>query len=276
MTYEPQALSDLQEYMHIQTGLPYGELGTVPDASHDGGYHCGWDRRHLNDKGLLSDYSWQESARDWNHKTNAARAFDCGMFGRLREMSIWIVRQCQAGAPDTADLREVIYSPDGQMVLRWDRLGIRGNGDSTHLSHTHFSWFADAENNNKVSLFQRFFEGGGVATEGERNVGYMVQNALVGVQEPEFDIPAESGFPALRLGNPLGVILHAVMSGTDASIPAFANRPARVWVNEPAARLARIEAKLDQLLAMPPGTMNPEAIRAVVREEIDKTGLRKI
>jgi hypothetical protein len=79
------------------------------------------------------------------------------MFPRLRELSVWIVGQCQAGAPDCADLREVIYSPDGKTVKRWDRLGIRSSGSLSHLTHTHFSWFADAEQRRKVGPFQRFF-----------------------------------------------------------------------------------------------------------------------
>jgi hypothetical protein len=276
MTYEPQALSDLQEYMHIVTGLPYSELGTVPDPSHDGGYHCGWDRRHLNDKGLLSDYSWQESARDWNHKTNAARAFDCGSFNRLREMSVWMVGQCQAGHPDTLDIREIIYSPDGKVVLRWDRLGIRSSGDSSHLSHTHFSFFADAEENDKVSPFQRFFEGGGMATQAERNVNYMIQNGILGVEEPEVHIPAESGFPAVTLPNPLAIVLKALLSGTDAHIPAYVSIPARTWTNAQAAAMARIEAKLDHLLAIPPGSVDPQVIRDAVRAELDATKLDRI
>jgi hypothetical protein len=276
MTYEPQALSDLQEYMHIQTGLPYNALGTVPDPDHDGGYHCGWDLRHLDDKGVLHDYSWQESSRDWNHKSDACRAFDCGSFDRLREMSIWLVDQCKAGAPDTLDFREIIYTPDGVNVLRWDRLGVRSSGDSSHLSHTHFSFFADAEDNDKVSPFQRFFEGGGMATQAERNVNYMIQNGILGIEEPEMHIPAESGFPAQTLTNPLATVLKALVTGTDANIPAYVNIPARTWVNTTAATLARIESKLDQLLAMPPGSVDPAVIRAAVRAELDDTQLKRL
>ncbi len=270
MTYVPAPLAELQDYMQEKTGLPPNSLGVYPDDDHDGGYHCGWDRRRIRN-GVLDDYSWQESPRDWNHKTDAARAFDCGSFSRLQEMSVWIVQECQRGAPDTLDIREVIYSPDGAVVKRWDRLGIRSGGDDSHLFHTHFSFFADAEAHDKLSVFQRFF--GDNMTEGDRNVGYMTQNALVGVQEPEFDIPAEDGYPAYRWGNPFGAVLHALMSGTDASLPEFAGRPARIWPNGTTKRLAAIEAKLDQLLAMPPGSANPEAIRAIVRDELDKTKL---
>jgi hypothetical protein len=72
---------------------------------------------------------------------------------------LWIVGQCKAGAPDTRDIREVIYSPDGVTVKRWDRLGKRSSGDDSHRDHTHISYHRDAEGRDKVSLFKRFFEG---------------------------------------------------------------------------------------------------------------------
>jgi hypothetical protein len=56
----------------------------------------------------------------------------------------WCVAECVAGAPDTGDLREIIYSPDGAAVRRWDRLGMRSTGDSSHLFHTRFSFFRDS------------------------------------------------------------------------------------------------------------------------------------
>lgn len=283
MSYAPAPLLELQSFMQQQTGLPLADLGVVGDLAHDGGYHCGWDRRNLDDKGVLHDYSWQESTRDSSHKTNAARAFDCGMFPRLREMSIWMVQQCQQGAPDTSDIREIIYSPDGVNVLRWDRLKIRGSGDSSHLTHTHFSFFADAESRDKLGLFQRFFNGGKMQTEGQRNVGYMIQNGMVGVEEPVLHIPAEDGYKPINLTNPFAVVLKALVEGTDAKIPPFAAIGARNWVNGTAARLdaleatlARVEAKLDTLLAKPPGAIDPEAIRPVVRQELDRTGFRVI
>lgn len=242
MTYVPAPLAELQAYMQGKTGLPPGFLGVFPDPSHSGGYHCGWDRRSLDDKGVLHDYSWQESPRDWNHKTDAARAFDCGMFPRLREMSIWMVQQCQAGAPDTADIREIIYSPDGKMVLRWDRLKIRGTGDSSHLTHTHFSWFADAESQEKISLFQRFF-----GDDVSRNTDWRLQEIIAGKETITVPVDDSAGSPPLF---------------TEPNVPQI--------------QRDRMEAKLDKLLAVPPGTFDPEAIREIVRQELDKTGLRKI
>ena len=46
--------------------------------------------------------------------------------------------------------------------------------------------------------------------------------------------------------------------------------------NLPLRRMKRIEDKLDLLLAKPPGAVDPEAIRAVVRQELDKTRLNGV
>lgn len=160
MSYAPKAILDVRAYLKPITGLTDNELGIVGDPAHDGGYHCGWDRRKIVN-GQLSDYSWTESTRDSSHKTDAASALDVGLFSRLYEMSVWIVAECEAGAPDTADIREIIYSPDGVVVKRWDRLKKRTSGDSSHRKHTHFSWFRDAEARAKTSIFERFFGSAG-------------------------------------------------------------------------------------------------------------------
>lgn len=164
MTYAPARLLDVRRFVQPIVGLPDESLGIAPDAAHVGGYHCGWDRRRIVD-GVLSDYSWQESSRDWNHRTDAASAFDLGWFdvklsGRrvtLLDFNRWLVDECAAGARDTSDIREVIYTPDGSTVRRWDRLGRRASGDSSHLSHTHVSYFRDAEAQDKTGPFRRFF-----------------------------------------------------------------------------------------------------------------------
>lgn len=164
MSFAPKALLDVRAYVKPLVGLSDVELGIVGDDAHDGGYHHGWDQRRIVD-GVLRDYSWNESPRDWNHKSNASRAFDLGWFDRvingrrltLIDFNLWVVAECQAGAPDTLDLREVIYTPDGKVVKRWDRLGKRSTGDPSHLRHTHLDWFADAEHRDKTGLFRRFF-----------------------------------------------------------------------------------------------------------------------
>lgn len=122
------------------------ELGIVGDPAHRGGYHCGSDRV------VDGDYSVVESDRDRAGLTLDAAALDVGRFRvqtprglfDLPHYSRWIVDQCRAGAPDTQHIREIIYSPDGAVVRRWDRLGRRSTGDSSHLFHTHHSYFRDA------------------------------------------------------------------------------------------------------------------------------------
>lgn len=127
-------------------GDPAWEVGIVGDADHRGGYHCGADR--VDD----DDYSVDESHRDRAGLTLDAAALDVGKFrvrtGRgqfdLPHYSRWLVAQCQAGTADTRHIREVIYSPDGRTVRRWDRLRRRSTGDRSHLGHTHESYFRDA------------------------------------------------------------------------------------------------------------------------------------
>ena len=126
--------------------LEPAEVGIVGDSAHRGGYHCGSNRVVTN------DYSVVESSRDRTGLTLDAAALDVGGFevrsgGRthtLATFSLWCVEQCKANTPDTRDIREIIYSPDGKTVKRWDRLGKRSSGDSSHRWHTHFSFFRDA------------------------------------------------------------------------------------------------------------------------------------
>lgn len=157
MTYAPRSLLDAREYLQSRTGLSAVALGITGDSRHRGGYH------HGKPNVPATDYSRDESPRDENGLTGAASALDIGAFAKggktLQGLSLWIVGQCKAGAPDTRDIREVIYSPDGRAVKRWDRLGHRTSGDSSHLKHTHISYHRDAEARDKVSLFKRYFEG---------------------------------------------------------------------------------------------------------------------
>ncbi|WBB94170.1 hypothetical protein [Verrucosispora sp. WMMC514] len=131
--------------------LEPAELGIVGDSAHIGGYHCGSDRLYRRD-GKVADYSVIESARDRDGLTLDAAALDVGMFtvkvaGKthtLATFSAWLVAQCEANAPDTRDIREIIWSPDGKVVKRWDRLKRRTTGDLSHRWHTHISWHRDA------------------------------------------------------------------------------------------------------------------------------------
>lgn len=153
-------------------------MGIVGDDSHAASgtsYHLGKDAL------LSTAYSIVESSRDRNGLSNAASALDIGNFSisrggkthTLRTFSVWLVGQCEAGTPDTADIREVIYSPDGQVVKRWDRLKKRTTGPSSHLTHTHVSYFRDSESRDKTALYRRYFatiEGDEPMTPAERAV----------------------------------------------------------------------------------------------------------
>lgn len=150
--------------------LEPAEVGIVGDPNHRGGYHCGSDRVDGD------DYSVRESSRDRNGLTLDAAALDVGKFRvttrlgtfDLRHFSKWCVGQCEADAPDTRDIREIIYSPDGKTVKRWDRLKKRSGGDSSHLGHTHFSFFRDATKAGRdlTPLFRRYLAGIGLMTPG--------------------------------------------------------------------------------------------------------------
>ncbi|MER7331653.1 MULTISPECIES: hypothetical protein [unclassified Micromonospora] len=140
--------------------LEPAEVGIVGDSAHRGGYHCGSNRV------LTRDYSVVESPRDKAGLTLDASALDVGLFevrsgGRthnLHTFSSWCVAQCVANTPDSRDIREIIYSPDGRTVKRWDRLRKRSSGDSSHLWHTHFSFFRDSikAGRDQTPLFRRY------------------------------------------------------------------------------------------------------------------------
>jgi hypothetical protein len=147
MSYAPADLLDIRDDLIVRLDLDANALGIVGDMAHIGGYHCGADRV------TTRDYSVVESGRDRAGLSNAASALDIGDFdlvhaGRritLRSLSTALVTACLSGDIRTRDIREVIYSPDGVTVARWDRLGVRSSGDSSHLWHTHVSMFRDAE-----------------------------------------------------------------------------------------------------------------------------------
>jgi hypothetical protein len=172
MTYAPAKLKEARAFLlahldmhptsHNYPGdLDPAEVGIVGDTGHAAtgtSYHLGKDQLRS------TSYSIVESPRDRRGLTDAASGLDVGWFsvtvdGRvhnLRTFSIWLVDECRAGTPDTLDIREVIYSPDGRNVLRWDRLKARTTGDNSHLYHTHVSYFRDSEGRDKAGLFRRY------------------------------------------------------------------------------------------------------------------------
>ncbi|MGW1057632.1 hypothetical protein [Micromonospora rubida] len=162
--------------------LDPAEVGIVGDPAHIGGYHCGTDRvRRVS--GQVRDYSVVESPRDRSGLANMACALDVGDFSisvagkshNLRSFSAWLVAQCKAGTADTRDIREVIYSPDGKTVKRWDRLGLRATGDGSHRWHTHISYHRDAikAGRDQTAVYRRYLTHIGLIkapTSKERNM----------------------------------------------------------------------------------------------------------
>lgn len=162
MTFAPATLLALRSYLADRTGLSAVQLGIVGDANHRSGYHLGWD--WIKAKQGTADYSVR-LARDAAGLTNAASAIDIGMFDRLRDLSVWLVERCRSDTLDTRDIREVIYSPDGVKVLRWDRargvssVPTEGEASLSHRTHTHVSYFRDSELRVKLGPFVAYFEG---------------------------------------------------------------------------------------------------------------------
>ncbi|GIJ77456.1 hypothetical protein SAMN05443287_11297 [Micromonospora phaseoli] len=197
--------------------LEPNEVGIVGDANHRGGYHCGSNRVVTN------DYSVVESSRDRNGLTLDAAALDVGLFrvssdGRdhnLFTFSAWCVAQCVANAPDTRDIREIIYSPDGTVVRRWDRLGRRSTGDRSHLWHTHFSFFRDSikANRDQRPLFRRYLSAIGlVKLEEENDMTPEEHNWLETVHR---------NLTVLDGRNPVGQIYTRMAMGEDHIDPKF-------------------------------------------------------
>lgn len=164
MTYAPATLRELGGYWTAQGGV---NLGIVGDARHLVGYHLGRDRIFGPNGRGWEDYS-VKLARDKAGLSDGAAAIDLGRLnGSLPELyrfSSWLVARCTTQGPATAWIREVIYSPDGVRVQRWSAVDNiihtgPGNGDASHIGHTHISAFRDTENVDKRGAFAPYFEG---------------------------------------------------------------------------------------------------------------------
>ena len=163
MSFRPQTIIDLGAYWTRQGGV---NLGIVGSAGHTRGYHLGKDRIFASTGQGWRDYS-VATARDKAGLSNAAAALDLGRLDgsltKLFAFNKWLVGRCRANAPGTRDVREVIYTADGHTVLRWDRqrgyasAPRTGESDSSHLWHTHISFYRDSEGRAKVGLFEPYF-----------------------------------------------------------------------------------------------------------------------
>ncbi|MFG2046123.1 hypothetical protein ACGFIW_01665 [Micromonospora sp. NPDC048935] len=217
--------------------LEPAEVGIVGNAAHRGGYHCGSDRV------VEGDYSVVESPRDRAGLTLDAAALDVGQFnvtsgGRIHTLpsfSLWCVGQCAAGAADTRDIREIIYSPDGSTVKRWDRLGRRTSGDSSHRWHTHFSFFRDAikAGRDQRPLFRRYLS----------SIGLLEDDDMT-PEEHNWLATVHKNLTVLDGRNPIGQIYTRIADGRDdtgASVAGNYNLKAM------AAQLSSIQAALTGL-----------------------------
>lgn len=162
MTFAPPTLLALATYWTARGGV---NLGIVGDASHVAtgvSYHLGRDQLDA------TAYS-RRTARDIAGLSNAASAIDLGRldgsYTPLRAFSVWLVAQARVNAPGTSDMREIIYTPDGVTVLRWDRergfasAPRSGEASQSHFYHTHISWYRDAEFRDHRTAFVPYFEG---------------------------------------------------------------------------------------------------------------------
>jgi len=160
VTYASHTLTELARYWVSHGGVNLGIVGDTRHVALGRSYHLGRSS-------LTADAYSRTTHRDRAGLTEAASAIDLGKLGgsfpALRKFSLWLVKRCQSNAPGTQDIREVIYSPDGHVVLRWDReRGLAseprpGEADVSHLGHTHVSWYRDSEKRAKVGAFAPYF-----------------------------------------------------------------------------------------------------------------------
>lgn len=167
MTFAPAALLELRDFLKGEDpDLDNNEVGIVGGPSHIAtgtSYHLGKDQLKM----AKNPYS-ARTARDKAGLAdpaicNAASAIDIDDdLDDLRPLSVWLVDQCRAGAPDTLDIREIIYSPDGVIVLQWDRergqhSAPQPHADLSHRQHTHVGFYRDSVRRSKVGVFRRFY-----------------------------------------------------------------------------------------------------------------------
>ncbi|HEY6012387.1 MAG TPA: hypothetical protein VIU37_00210, partial [Candidatus Limnocylindrales bacterium] len=177
MSYAPTSIANLAAYWKAQGGV---NLGIVGNTAHTVGYHLGKDRIYDGSGPGLGDRDYSvQLARDKAGLTNAAAAIDLGKLDgsitKLRKFSEWLVAQGRAGK--LRDVKEIIYSTsDGVYVKRWSGpdnkvyTSLRknpdgsittitaGNGDASHFTHTHISFYRDSEGRAKVPYFAPYFE----------------------------------------------------------------------------------------------------------------------
>lgn len=159
-TFDPQTLRELAAFWKENGGRNLGIHGDTSHVAKGTSYHLGKDE-------LLPTAYSIKNQRDRAGLTNAASAIDLGRLrdslANLRAFSRWLVARCQDDQAGHRDIREIIYTADGLKVQRYSGIDHEihtgpGNGDVTHLRHTHISYFRDAEHDGKVDVFRPFFD----------------------------------------------------------------------------------------------------------------------
>jgi hypothetical protein len=229
MSTAPGDLRDLRAYIAAKTGLSLIKLGIVGDRRHLSGYHLGKDRIYDGTGPGRGDQDYSvRTARDKAGLTNDASALDIGLYGGLRELSGWLVRQARAERPGTRDLREVIYTLDGRTVLRWDRergadsTPRPGEADDSHLTHTHISYYRDSRGRDKRPLFARYFDAEDDSMGPIYNAGGRTVTLPVG--EPLYDEPdgPQAGAIGDGPGEGAGATVYRVIAFDQSTAPRFA------------------------------------------------------
>jgi len=115
MTRAPKSIKELAALWVDQGGRNLGIVGDTKHKQRGTSYHLG--------RGDLKDGAYSVTLkRDRKGLSEAASALDLGKLdgriGKLRKFSNWLVDQAEAGL--TPDIREIIWSPDGNEVRRWD------------------------------------------------------------------------------------------------------------------------------------------------------------
>lgn len=162
MTFAPAKLVDLGRYFSAHDVVNLGIVGDTAHQAKGTSYHLGADQ-------LAAGAYSTILPRDKAGLSNAASAIDIGKFDGsfvgLRSFSTWLVDRAKAGAVGTNDIREIIFSPDGRIVQRWDNAAKKlylggtgtGQGDNTHLYHTHISYWRDSESRDKLAAVNPYF-----------------------------------------------------------------------------------------------------------------------
>lgn len=170
MSYAPQSLREVASLWVAHGGK---NLGIVGDDDHKArpSYHNGRDVITAYGRTCATDYTICHR-RDVRGLSDAASAIDLGpidgSYRQLRRFTKWLGDRLLAQAPDTADIREILGSPDGVTVLCWFSGQLFSDGkprtqtgcaNDSHLTHTHISYFRDSEFKDKTGPFVAYFAG---------------------------------------------------------------------------------------------------------------------